>query len=434
MGSSLGCQIWVCSLINKSATSLRANFIWMGAGTIIQAFGLWLILALLSKLGSVEFLGRYSLALAITAPIFMFTALRLRDVQATDAQEQYRFGDFFGLRLLSTAIALGFIVLFLVFGSYKSSTITIIIIIALAKAVESISDILHGFLQKMERLDLVSKSLIIRTILSVLAVAIGLSISGSLEFSLMGMMIIWVVILIMVDVPFVRAIHKNNSVTVRYFLKPLFRRSIIMALLRAGVPLGTATLLISLRANIPRYALDGYWTETEIGIYSGMAYIQVASTQIIHALGRTVQPRLSIYFSANNSTEFKKLYVRLLVLVLAVSLISVLFSLTFGRPLLRILYTRLFANYHIEFVWIMVAAGLINIGFLFMHALLAMQHFRVQLIIFGVVTTVTAIASFLFVPSLGILGAALTLVVSGGMQMIMTGAILFSKYHQQRGV
>ena len=59
----------------------------------------------LAKLGSPEQVGQFALGLAIAAPVFMFATLRLRDVQATDAKQEYQFGDYFALRLTTTVIA-----------------------------------------------------------------------------------------------------------------------------------------------------------------------------------------------------------------------------------------------------------------------------------------------------------------------------------------
>ena len=52
----------------------------------------------LAKLGTPEMVGQFTLGLAITTPLIMFTNLQLRAVQATDASRQYKFGDYFALR------------------------------------------------------------------------------------------------------------------------------------------------------------------------------------------------------------------------------------------------------------------------------------------------------------------------------------------------
>src|ERR1043165_9211480 len=78
--------------------SLRANFLWSLTGTIIYAGCQWGMLVALAKLGDAEMVGQFALALAVTAPVLMFTNLQLRSVQATDARKDYAFGDYLALR------------------------------------------------------------------------------------------------------------------------------------------------------------------------------------------------------------------------------------------------------------------------------------------------------------------------------------------------
>jgi hypothetical protein len=64
------------------------------------------MIVLLTKLGSPEMVGQFALGLAVTAPIILFANLQLRSVQATDARQEFQFGHYFGLRLVTTGLAL----------------------------------------------------------------------------------------------------------------------------------------------------------------------------------------------------------------------------------------------------------------------------------------------------------------------------------------
>ena len=85
--------------------SLRQNFYWTFAGNVIYAASSWAILIVLAKLGTPEIVGHFTLGLAVTAPIIMFTNLALRAVQSTDAHREYTFSDYLALRLLMTTMA-----------------------------------------------------------------------------------------------------------------------------------------------------------------------------------------------------------------------------------------------------------------------------------------------------------------------------------------
>ncbi|MDZ4874013.1 MAG: hypothetical protein CLLPBCKN_003409 [Chroococcidiopsis cubana SAG 39.79] len=86
--------------------TLRQNFSWTFVGNVVYAACQWGMLVMLAKLGSPEILGQFTLGFALTAPVIMFTNLQLRTIQATDAKQQYYFGDYLGLRLLATGLAL----------------------------------------------------------------------------------------------------------------------------------------------------------------------------------------------------------------------------------------------------------------------------------------------------------------------------------------
>src|SRR5512136_2021883 len=79
---------------------------WSVVGNVFFTICQFGAVVLLARMGSVEVLGRFALALALTAPVFLLACLNLRIIQATDAREQFRFTDYIALRLLATAAAL----------------------------------------------------------------------------------------------------------------------------------------------------------------------------------------------------------------------------------------------------------------------------------------------------------------------------------------
>jgi len=141
---------------------LRVSFSWTLAGNLIYALCQFGMLSALAKLGNASIVGQYALALAIAAPVFMLTNLQLRAVQATDARHEYRFADYFTLRIVATLLGILVIVGIAGITRYDLPTKTLIVLVACAKAVETISDVIAGHLQKMERLDKVARALMLR--------------------------------------------------------------------------------------------------------------------------------------------------------------------------------------------------------------------------------------------------------------------------------
>lgn len=71
----------------RVSKSLRKNFSWALNGAIFYVLSQWALLIILAKLGGPTVVGRYTLGLAITAPIILLSNLQLRTLLASDVQE-----------------------------------------------------------------------------------------------------------------------------------------------------------------------------------------------------------------------------------------------------------------------------------------------------------------------------------------------------------
>ena len=101
--------------------SLRRNFSWTFLGNAVFAACLWGILAVLTKLGSPDVVGRFALGSAIATPAIMFANLQLRVVLATDASQTHEFRDYLGVRLVMLPAAL--LLVLVILGGSAFSTI-----------------------------------------------------------------------------------------------------------------------------------------------------------------------------------------------------------------------------------------------------------------------------------------------------------------------
>src|SRR5262245_39938900 len=78
---------------------LRNNFLWTLIANVVYVGCQWGMFVVLAKLGDAVMVGKFSLGLAICAPVFLFCNLNLRGVQATDTNGEYTFSNYLSLRL-----------------------------------------------------------------------------------------------------------------------------------------------------------------------------------------------------------------------------------------------------------------------------------------------------------------------------------------------
>jgi len=404
--------------------TLRGNFSWTFAGNLVYAACQWGILVILAKLGSPEMVGQFTLGLAITAPVIMFTNLQLRIVQATDTRKHYSFSDYLGLRLISTALALAIITVISLLGSFRWETSLVIFLMGLAKALESISDIFHGLIQQHERMDRIATSLMIKGPLSLLLLGIGVYVSGNILWGLLGLVFAWAVVLVAWDIRSgILMLHRSQ-------LQPRWHGKTLVKLVWLCLPLGFVMMLISLNINIPRYFIERYLGERELGIFAAIAYLMVAGSIVVNALGESSISRLAKYYAAKDAMAFHKLLLKLVGIAVLLGGTGVLIAVVAGHQILTFLYRPEYAEQTNLFIWLMVAAGISYVSSFLGYGMTACQYFRIQIPLFATVVTISTIACLWLLPSLGLLGAAIALIIATIVQTIFSLGVMFYALHK----
>jgi len=392
------------------------------------------MLVVLAKLSKPEVLGQFALGLAITAPVIMFTNLQLRAVQATDTNNRYQFSDYLALRLTTTVLALLVIAGVVFFAGYRGQAALVILIVGLAKAFEAISDVLYGLLQRYERMDRIAKSMMLKGPLSLVALGVGVYLTGSIIWGTLGLAFVWALILLGYDLrsgawilasPQTLPKLKPSGEAGRFSkVRPHWSMGTLGGLAWLSLPLGFVTMLISLHPNIPRYFIEGYLGQRELGIFAAMAYIVVAGSMLVNALGQSASPRLADYYAKGMNEAFSMLLLKLVSVGLLLGVVGVLIALVAGSELLTLLYGPEYARYLGTFVWLMVAAGITYTASLLGYGITAARYFRVQIPLFIGVAAVAAIASITLIPYSGLSGAALATVASAAVMLVGTAMII----------
>jgi len=394
----------------------------------------------LAKLTSPEMVGRFALGLAITAPIIMLSQLQLRGVQATDAKDEYTFGQYLGLRLVTTAMALLVIVGIAWVGSYPLNTALVIMAVGLSKALESVSDVYYGLMQRHERMDRIAKSLMIKGPASLVALGVLVLLTGDIFWGVIGLAVTWLSLMVLYDVRNAKfmlqesfASQRDGRLGLRRMMLPNFRPKDLARLAWLALPLGITMALISLNTNIPRYFVENIWGESQLGIFAALAYLVVAGNTLVSAMGQSVTPRLAKYYAAGDLDGYKHLLARMVSMGILLSIAGVLVSVFAGYQLLGLLYRHEYAVYNNVLIWLMIVAGMCYITSFLGYGMTAARYFRVQLPLFMVVVTATFGASLWLIPRFALTGAALAM-GAGALAQLVGSCFVFVHILQKKNV
>lgn len=398
---------------------------WGVVGSLTYAGCQWGMVVVLAKLGTAEMLGQFALGLAVAAPVFLLTNLSLREVLATDARAEHPVGDYLALRLAGTVVGFLAVAGIAALVPYRWETRAVIVAVGVLKAIEGISDILYGLMQRHERADLIAGSVGRRGVLGMLALAAGVHLCGSVVGGLLLVAAGWALVVAAYDFPRSRRLPAAD-VRLRGWA-----RGDLLRLARVAMPLGLTAMLISLSATVPRYVLERYRGEQELGAFVAMAYLTIVGATIANALGQSISPRLSRYYAAGDGPRARRLLAGMVVVGLALGAGGLLIVRTWGRELLTVLYRPAYATYADTLEVLMLAAGIGYVATVLGHAMTSARLFRVQIPLFAAVATTSLVACAALVPSRGVRGAAEASVVAAVVNLLGAAAV---NLHALRGL
>lgn len=388
--------------------SLKKNIGASFIGNVVYAVSQWLLLIVLAKLGGEQVIGVYALALAVVSPTFSLGNMNLRAMQATDTDKSVGFGSYARFRHLSSLVSiLVCISVGAIFYKDKIELCLSIVCLAFYKYFESQSDLVHGYLQKLERMSLIANSIMLRGIGNVIVISTIFYITHDLVQSLAVSIIkSWVIY------RFVDLRNKNNLGEERFHVNKT-----CLELFAVAWPLGIVVFANTLNLNIPRYFIAEYSDETMVGIFASISYFIVAGSTLVNAIGLSASPRLA-KLGVNNPVQFRVLSRQIFLLITLVGMIGVLIASYLGQFILELVYTDSIAKYHELFVQIMWAGVAIYASSAAGTCVTALRDFKSQGVLAIITVLVMLLSSYWLIREHSLPGAAAAIAITHVVKLI----------------
>jgi O-antigen/teichoic acid export membrane protein len=382
-----------------AVSPLRNSIAWMSLGQVVFALAQWATVVILARLGSVELVGIHALALALSAPVMIFSRLQMRQVLVTDATEARPFSDYLAVRGGTTLLGgIGVLAVAIIAG-YSWTIVAVILAVGAAKAIENLSDVHYGLEQRRERLDLVGKSLILRALAGLAGFALGLVVTDSLSVAVVALAFGWAAVYWLYDRRVTRPWRRLHDLPAG----GLWRHR--LALARLGLPLGITVTLVSLNTNLSRYFIEAYFGTVELAAFAATAHFVLAGNLVVGAIGQAASARLANLYAAGAYRAFCRLLGSLLLLAAALGGVGFLGAVLAGAPLLGFVYGPAFVTSTDLLVWMMIAGAVAYVTSILGFGLTAMRLFRVQPLLLTAAVLVNGIGCLLLVPTFGATGA-----------------------------
>ncbi len=294
--------------------SLQINVSWILAGNVIRAVCRYGMLLLLIYFCGKAAAGGYAIAIALCNPTWALAMLGLRGAQITDARREYSFADYLAVRVLASGAGLIVVAGIVLCGNYNVQTIAVILLVALAKLIEGISDIFRGRFQQQERMDRIAMALFIQGLGGLALMAIAGYLGADVTLVVATFPAAMALTLLFWDLPCYAQITRNDPSDSGFWRQPL-RWTTLGRLSVVAFPLAVVGFLIALIPQLPKYYIGAIMGEESVAIYTMIGYWITLGLMVVAALGNAASPRMANYHAAGETRAFVRLLVRLVAIV-----------------------------------------------------------------------------------------------------------------------
>lgn len=376
--------------------NLKKSFLWNTVGSGLNSCNSLLFLVVVTRLNGLINAGIFTLSFATACMFYVIATYSGRTYQVTETDDKINDNDFICHRIIAALIMIIISIIFGIVSQYTGIKMIIFMLLCTLKAIEAICDVFHGIIQKNNRLDIVGKSLFLRSILNILIFVIIDKLSNNLILSTISLIVVDIAVLFFVDIRYSLKYQEKSSKINYQAVYKIF----ILGFFTFGF-----SFIANYLVNAPRYAIDSIMSEE----YQTIFGIVVMPATIIMLINQFIIQPLITTLKDSYSDKDKKTFLNLIYKIIGVTiitgLVSIILAYFLGIPVLNLLYGIKLDTYLYSLLAILLGATLYTISNVLSNGLIILRKTKIQLAIYLITSIFAFTISYRLVNMYGFDGA-----------------------------
>lgn len=375
--------------------------IWNSLGSTMYGANSFIMLAMVSRIGTVEQAGCFGIAFTTAQILYIVGLFGVSHFQMTDYKERYHFQDYWVARCISGMLMLVICFAAILCLRFSQEKIWYTILLTILMLLNAFGDLYQNLFFQKNRLDLSGSTLFFRTLVSLLFFCAILLITRNIAFAIISQII------------------SNGILTLFYakkIAKPFLpvqsgsRKASVRSLVTECLPLFFSLFFMNIIINASKYGVEFFLDDTAQGYYN-MIFMPV---QVINLCSQFIfKPYLNQYAAALSSTNhrtFWKLFVFHCFLIAGFIFAGSLASYYFGTLVLGFIYGKDISSYALTLTLVVLGGGIYAVCQLCYYIFVLLRCQTRIMVIYIVGLIVAAVSSAYFISAFGLLGAALSFI------------------------
>jgi hypothetical protein len=377
----------------------RKNMIWNAVGSAVFAIASMLLTIMTSRILG-EIIGAMFIFGLSTVGQQMLNVsyLGIRPYHVTDAENKYSFGDYLLTRFVGCGLAIVCGILYVWINNLDILYMWIVLLAVIYKTIDGAADVYECEFQRTGYLHLTGKSIAFRTFMSAAVYIITLMTTKNIIISCIAINISAILGLIIFNVNIIKNFKNIDFKFDIQKCKNLFNKCFALFL---G---GFLDLYIF---SASRYAAESGLNKVNYEAY-GILFMPISVINLVTTfIVRPYLTSLSNMWSEHNYKEYKKMILKLCIVIAGLGALAVILSFTVAVDILGLVYNRELSNYKGVLVTIIIGGVLNSITTVLYYVLIIMKGNKEVFIAYIVGTVIAVIICPILVSRNGIVGAGI---------------------------
>lgn len=382
-----------------------ADFFWNMCASIVYSFQSAILLFVVTRISGLFVAGIFSISYIVSQTFAVVGSYSMRNYQVSDMKNKYSYGTYIYSRIISTIVMFVTCMVYSLLEGYTGEKLVLIAILCVYRAVDGYEDVYHGEMQKRNRLDVASRIVTYRIVISSAIFAIGVLCTNDIIFStalltISAVLLSWGMNAVAISVMDMQQKPQKNQV---------------WKLLFEVAPICIGAFLYSYLVNSPKYAIENILSDDMQTIFNIIFMPVFVINMLSSFVFKPYVARMGIYWNEKKQKEFIKLLLLQVGCVLGITAIVMLAGFILGIPVLEFIYGVDLKQYKLLFMMLLAFGGITALD---AFALIVLTVMRLQNVVL-VSYIVSLIVDVIFMNSLVIkyhmMGAGLVY----GMSMVV---------------
>lgn len=407
----------------------RDSYIWNMAGSMLMAFQSVIMLMILTRTLGLKDAGIFTIAYANANLFLTVGKYGMRYFQISDMKEQFSFADYRISRVITSLAMIITAVVYTLYAAasngYSSEKVQVIIWMCLFKVVDSVEDVYQGYYQYKNRLDVGSKGMTLRMIITIVVYALGLIVLRNQLVSLIVATILTTVLFI---------VFTKWTIGSFWITREKAETKKVIELLKICFPLFAGAFLSFYIGNAPKYAIDATLTDELQACYGFIAMPVFVIGLLNNFIFNPMLYHLSMMWSKGEVKKFVKKILLQSVIVAGITLVCIIGAFLLGVPVLSWLYNTNLSPYKSELLLLLLGGGFLGLSGLLNAVITIIRYQKSLMWGYAIVALLALLFSNRVVGTYGIMGAAiLYTVLMAILCVIFTGLFVIGVMKEKNG-